>query len=64
MENDKKTNPDSELKDLIDGAKSELPGVIDLLQAYGDYEETVLLMQQYLGIAEYEPFMISSNQSD
>ena len=49
--------------ELLKDADKYLPGVIDLIKAYGSYEETVLLFQQCLEIGKDQPQITTSNQS-
>ena len=52
-----------EVSELLDSAKQEFPGVIELVKAYGNYEETISLVQQYLNMGNEEPRITTSNQS-
>jgi|GEM_PF-1790550 len=49
--------------ELLRNAQQELPGVIELVKAYGDYEETISLIQQYLDIDKGQPQITTSNHS-
>lgn len=49
--------------ELLKSAQQELPGVIELMKAYGDYEETISLVYQYLEIDKVQPQITTSNQS-
>jgi len=63
MSNINKKKFGSEQEKLMDEAKNNLPGVIELVEAYGDYEETLLLMQEYLELTQPQASLISSNES-
>jgi hypothetical protein len=52
-----------EVSMLLDSAEQEFPGVIELVKAYGNYEETISLVQQYLNMGNEEPRITTSNQS-
>ena len=49
--------------ELLKSAQQEFPGVIELVKAYGDYEETISLIQQYLEIDKAQPQITTSNHS-
>lgn len=49
--------------ELLRNAQQEFPGVIELVKAYGDYEETISLIQQYLEIDKGQPQITTSNHS-
>lgn len=53
----------AELRDLLAEAQAELPGVFDLVQAYGDCEEAMRTVKAYLEPTHPEPFVTTSNQA-
>lgn len=53
----------TELSDLIAHAEEQLPGITELLQVYGGYQEMIQAVQQYLEVTRPQPFITTSNQS-
>lgn len=53
----------SELEEMLTYAEEQLPGISELLQVYGGYEEMVLEVQQYLEATQPKPFVTTSNQA-
>ena len=62
---DTKSTRDSQddLGEMLKRAEEQLPGISELLQAYGGYEEMVLEVQQYLEATQPKPFLTTSNQA-
>ncbi len=52
-----------ELENLLTHAEEQLPGILELLQVYGGYEDMIRTMQQYLEATQPQPFVTTSNQS-
>jgi len=52
-----------DLEELLAHAEEQLPGISELLQVYGGYEEMLLELQQYLEATQPKPFVTTSNQA-
>mgnify|MGYP001039595821 CR=1 FL=1 len=52
-----------DLEKLLTHAEDQLPGISELLQVYGGYEEMLLEAQQYLEATQSKPFVTTSNQA-
>ena len=59
-----KKNPTSELEVLIEASEREIPGVLDVLDLYSNYEELAQLVQEYEDITNPEPYSTASNNSN
>ena len=57
-------NPKPELEVLIESSKREMPGVIDVLDLYNNYEELAQLIREYEDITHPEPYSTTSNNSN
>lgn len=53
----------SDLEEMLMHAEEELPGITELLQVYGAYEEMRLEVEQYLEATQSKPFVTTSNQA-
>ena len=53
----------SDLKDLIAQAEKEMPGVVELLQVYGEYDKAIQQMHEYLEVTNPEALTTTSNES-
>ncbi len=64
LKGDSSTNTiQSELGKLLTHAEEQFPGIAELLQVYGDYEQMVLEVDQYLEATQAKPNITTSNQS-
>jgi len=52
-----------DLRELLTHAEEELPGISELLQVYGGYEQMLLEVEQYLEATKTKPFVTTSNQA-
>ena len=52
-----------DLEELLTHAEEQLPGISELLQVYGGYEEMLLEVEQYLEATQSKPFVTTSNQA-
>lgn len=52
-----------DLEKMLTRAEEQLPGISELLQVYGGYEEMLLEVQQYLEATQSKPFVTTSNQA-
>lgn len=52
-----------DLEELLAHAEEQLPGISELLQVYGGYEEMLLELEQYLEATQSKPFVTTSNQA-
>ena len=59
-----KKNPKPELEVLIESSEREMPGVLDVLDLYNDYEEIAQLIREYEDITHPEPYSTTSNSSN
>lgn len=59
-----KKNPTPELEVLIKASEREIPGVLDVLDFYNNYEELAQLIQEYEDITNPEPYSTTSNNSN
>jgi len=59
----KKSHP-VELKKLLKQVHQQFPGVREILQVYGGYEEMERAMKQYLEVTQTQPFITTSNQTN
>ena len=53
----------ADLAGMLGSAEEQFPGILELFRAYGNYEETVLLVQQYLEATQPQSPIMTSNQS-
>lgn len=52
-----------ELDKLLAQARNDQPGVFELLEVYGGYEEAMTAVSAYLEPTRPQPFITTSNQS-
>lgn len=52
-----------DLEELLTHAEEQLPGISELLQVYGGYEQMLLELEQYLEATQPKPFVTTSNQA-
>jgi len=52
-----------DLEKLLTNAEEQIPGITEMLQVYGGYEEMLLEMQRYLDATQAKPFVTTSNQA-
>ena len=57
------TSSQNDLEELLTSAEEQLPGISELLQVYGGYEQMLLEVQQYLEATQSKPFVTTSNQA-
>ena len=58
-----KKSSESEFGELISHAEEQFPGIFELLQVYGDYEQTLLEVDQYFEATQAKPSSTTSNHS-
>ena len=51
------------LEELLTHAEAQVPGISELLQVYGGYEQVLLEVEQYLEATRPKPFVSTSNQA-
>lgn len=59
-----KTSSTFGLEALIEASEREIPGVLDVLDLYSNYEELAQLIQEYEDITNPEPYSTTSNNSN
>jgi len=52
-----------DLEELLTHAEEQLPGISELLQVYGGYEQMLLEVEQYLEATQSKPFVTTSDQA-
>jgi len=57
------TGSQGDLEELLTRAEEQLPGISELLQVYGGYEQMLLEVEQYLEATQPKPFVTTSNQA-
>ena len=53
-----------EFEGLIDDMREQFPGVSEILEVYGDYEERTVEFKEYLEATQPLPFITTSNRSN
>ncbi len=53
-----------DLKRLFKHAKQQFPGIMEILQVYGGYEEMEQAVKQYLAVTQPQPLITTSNQTN
>ena len=57
-------NPKPALEVLIETSEQEMPGILDVLDLYNNYEELAQLIREYEDITHPEPYSTTSNSSN
>ena len=52
-----------ELDNLLSSADEELPGVLEVLRAYGGYEEALVVMREYIDMTSPQPSVTTADQT-